>query len=49
MKDFIEKLINWVLTSARKDPDITLDEYNELAQEANKLRNQMKERDEKRI
>ncbi len=35
--------------AARKDPDITLAEYNELVQEATKLRKQMKESDEKRI
>lgn len=49
MKRLLEKLINWVLTIARKDPDITLAEYNELVQEATKLRKQMRESDEKRI
>ena len=49
MRSFIEWLINWVLRTARKDPDITLAEYNELVQEATKLRKQMRESDEKRI
>lgn len=34
----LHRLIDWVMDRARRDPDVSLDEYRELEREANKTR-----------